>query len=207
MHLRSAAAEAAGDHLKIPVDEAGHKPSRVQKTEGDLISQQIERHRSALAERPNHADIHYRLGLLLRNRGQAEEAIGCYQRAVAINPSYMKALIKLGLALKEVGRDAEAEAIFVQATELHPEYADLHYQLGLLFVQRQQFELAVERFAQAAERNPQNIEFQANLALALQNMALVDRAKATWQIVQELAPADSPFALQARGALARKKGT
>ena len=171
----------------------------------DLISQQIQRLRRTIQQRPNHADLHYRLGLLLRNRGQIEEAIDAFGQAVAINPCYMKALIKLGLALKEVGRTDEAIEIFKQATEVHGEYADLHYQLGLLFAQRYQFEMAIEQYEAAVGGNPQNIDFQANLALALQNIGLVDRANATWQIVCDLAP-DSPQAQQARTAMAKNRG-
>jgi tetratricopeptide (TPR) repeat protein len=82
-----------------------------------------------------------------------------------------------------------------------PDYIDLHYQLGLLFVQRHQFEMAIEQFEKAVAANPANVAFQANLALALQNMGLIDRAQATWQIVSELAP-DSEYGHQAAEALA-----
>jgi Flp pilus assembly protein TadD len=88
--------------------------------------------------------------------------------------------------------------------EIQPDYVDLHYQLGTLFAQRHKFEMAVEHFEHAAQGNPVNVCFQANLALALQNMGLIDRANATWQIVQELAP-DSTEAAQARGELAKQR--
>ena len=154
----------------------------------DLLSQQIDRLNQAVAQHPNHADLHYRLGLLYRNRGQIEDAIAQFREAVEINPSYMKALIKLGLALHENNQTDEAVEVLKKATQLHPEYADLHYQIGLIFAQRHQFEIAVEHFDRAARSNPRNVSFQANLALALQNMGLIDRANATWQIVNDLAP-------------------
>ena len=121
-----------------------------------------------------------------------------------INPCYMKALIKLGLALKEVGQTDEAIVIFKQATRVEGNYADLHYQLGLLFAQRCQFEIAVEHYEAAFQGNPQNIDFQANLALALQCLGLVDRAGSTWQIVCDLAP-ESAYAQQARAAMAKNR--
>ncbi len=155
----------------------------------DLIEAQIRRHRNALEERPNHADMYYRLGLLLRNRGRNEEAIDAFRQAVDINPSYVKALIKLGLALKDAGETDEAIEVLGRALELKPEFVDLHYHLGLLFAERNRFELAVEHFEQAVKGNRQNVDFHANLALALQNMGLLDRAAATWQSVCELIPA------------------
>lgn len=204
MQLKAAAAKESEQCLRSIVDEVDPARSRSTSGDMDLISQQIERHRQAAAQRPNHADVHYRLGLLLRNRGQVEESIACYRRAVEINPAYMKALVKLGLALREINQDKEAIEVFTRATQIHPEYVDLHYQLGLLFVQRHQFELAVERFSAAANGNPSNVDFQANLALALQNLGLVDRAQATWQIVNDLAPVGSEHAKQAQVALAKK---
>ncbi|MFQ5424959.1 MAG: tetratricopeptide repeat protein [Phycisphaerae bacterium] len=206
MHLKASASEQADRYLDLSIhDDADEDRETVGPPEPtDLISEQIERHQRALRRRPNHADLHYRLGLLLRNRGQLDDAIRCFRKAVEINPSYMKALIKLGLALNEAGLTDEAVATFEAAMDLHPEYLDLHYQLGLLFAQRQQFELAIEQFEQAAEGNPQHVNFQANLALALQNMGLIDRARATWEIVCELAP-DSAYADQARATMAEHR--
>jgi len=200
MQLKASASAEAARHLSI----IGEKPDAAKKDtpRTDLISRQMDRLRTSIQERPNHADLHYRLGLLQRNRGQVDEAAESFQRAVDINHGYMKALIKLGLALKELGRSDAAIAAFKQATEIQPGYADLHYQLGLLFSQRYHFEIAIEHFENAISGNSENVDFQANLALALQNMGLIDRANATWQLVCELAP-DSGHAAQARVAMAK----
>jgi superkiller protein 3 len=200
MQLKASASAEAARHLSIGVPQTDTSEEDAPRT--DLISCQIDRLRASIRERPHHADLHYRLGLLLRNRGQVEEAAESFQRAVDINPGYMKALIKLGLALKELGRSDAAIAAFKQATEIQPGYADLHYQLGLLFSQRYHFEIAIEHFENAISGNSENVDFQANLALALQNMGLIDRANATWQLVCELAP-DSGHAAHARVAMAK----
>jgi len=170
----------------------------------DLIATQIEKLRDAIRRHPNHADLHYRLGLLLRNRGQIEDAIDAYTAAIEINPCYIKALIKLGLAQKEMDRVDDATETFARAMKVQPDYLDVHYQLGLLFAQRHQFETALEHFESAAEGNPRNLDFQANLAVALQNVGLIDRARATWRLICELDP-ESEHALQANVALAKTK--
>lgn len=214
MQLKAAASEQASRFLNLSIDGLdGASGAESAETDSDaaasppcedLIGRVIERHQRAVRERPNHADLHYRLGLLLRNRGRIDDAIASFETAVAINPSYMKALIKLGLALKEADRIDEAVAAFEQAADLHPEYLDLHYQLGLLFSQNHQFEIALEHFERAVDGNPQNVDFQTNLALALQNMGLIDRARATWEIVCELAP-DSEWSEAARAATASQR--
>ncbi len=154
----------------------------------DLVARQIDRHREAIRQRPNHADLHYRLGLLLRHCNETEEAIQCFRQAVAINPTYVKALIKLGLCLKESGQIEAAVEPLRRAAELDPHDADLHYALGLIFADQRKFSLAVEQFETALSRDPKNIDFHANLALALQNMGLVDRAAASWQTLCDMLP-------------------
>jgi len=65
------------------------------------------------------------------------------------------------------------------------ESIELHYQVGLIFADRNEFALALERFERAAAKEPNNQDYVANLALALQNMGLVDRATATWATLCE----------------------
>lgn len=153
----------------------------------ELLEETIQRHRQAMLMHPNHADLHYRYGLLLRQAGRFDEAIVAFQRATTINPSYAKALIKLGISLKEAGRFDDAIGTFQQALTLGKSFVDVHYQLGLLFAQRNRFDLAVEQFEHAVAGNEQNTSFRANLALALQNVGMVDRAAATWRSICELA--------------------
>jgi tetratricopeptide (TPR) repeat protein len=191
--------EMARLHLKVAANQTAERGPSLAHQEPDpskggvdtvteTIDRQIDRHRQALKKRPNHADMHYRLGLLLRSRGFKEQAVEEYRHAVEINPVYVKALVKLGLALKEAGEAEEAIVVLERATELKPEYVDLHYHLGLLFAERNRFEVAVEHFEQAGKDKPDDVDFHANLALALQNMGLLDRAAATWQGICELAP-------------------
>jgi len=212
LHLKAAAGKQANNFLDFSEEPpaAGAAVETDESTQpagavaNDLLSEQIDRLSDAIKQNPNHADLHYRLGLLMRNRGQIEDAIRAFRKAVAINPTYMKALIKLGLALSDNDQQEEAVKVLQRAVEIQPDYVDLHYQLGLLFARRNQFEIAVEHYERAVDKNPQNVAFQANLALALQNMGLIDRANASWQIVANLAPT-SPEAEQARESLAKNR--
>lgn len=153
---------------------------------GDLLEAQIERHRQALALRPNHADLHYRYGLLLRQVGRLEEAIAAFEAAIAINPAYVKALVKLGVCLREAGRADDALEAFRAALTLRDDCIDVHYELGLLFAQRQQFDLAVEAFERGMQGGGAHAALRANLALALQNIGMLDRAAAAWRSICDL---------------------
>jgi tetratricopeptide (TPR) repeat protein len=151
-----------------------------------MIDTQIGNIRCGLRLHPNHADLHYRLGLLLRHSGDLHGAIEAFQQAISINPNYVKALTKLGLALQEAGQTKAAVGAFQRALAIDPETLDLHYQVGLIFADRGEFALALERFEHAARQAPEKVDYVANLALALQNMGLLDRAAASWQTLCEL---------------------
>jgi tetratricopeptide (TPR) repeat protein len=182
LHLRTGAARQATRYLAPPAIAA--PPSA---PVGDLLNRQIEHYQAAVLERPNYADLHYQLGLLLRHCGRNDEAIGAFYAALRINPNYEKVLTKLGLLLQEVGRHDEALIAFRRALVADPQSADLHYRLGLIFADRHRFDLAVQQFEYAAAREPENLDFRANLALALQNMGLLDRADASWRVICDVA--------------------
>jgi len=164
--------------------------SAVRRVDDDvamMVGQQVENIRSALRQHPNHPDLHYRLGLLLRYQGDLPGAIDAYLASVSINPQYLKAMTKLGLAQREVGRLEEASTTLRRALSLDPESVELHYQLGLTFADRNEFALALDRFEYSANHEPHNLDYVANVALALQNMGLADRAEAGWQTLCDVA--------------------
>lgn len=155
----------------------------------DLLHKQIDRHAEEVRRRPAHADVRYRYGVLLRAEGRLGEAIEQFREAVRINPTYVKAIIKLGITQQEVGLVDEAVETFQRALEIQPGYVDLHYRLGLLHTDRRQFEQAVRHMEAAAEGAPQNGQIRSTLALALQNMGLMDAAAATWRSLWQMHPA------------------
>lgn len=170
----------------------------------DLVEVQLERHRQSLLANPNYADLHYRYALLLRGRGRLQEAIHHFRAAVEINHSYVRARMHLGLALREAGELTEALEQLEESLLVEPESVELHYKLALMYCDKMQFALAVEQLEMVQEHDPSNANVQANLALALQNMGLIDRARASWQAVCELEP-DSPLAFKAQRELVSLK--
>ena len=147
----------------------------------DLLGKQTAVHAEQVRLHPRHADLRYRYGVLLRAEGRLGEAMEQYAEAVDINPTYVQAIIKLALTQQELGQGAEAVQTFQKALEVRPEYVDLHYRLGLLYTDRRQFEEAVRHMEEASDGAPDNEQIRASLALALQNMGLMDRAAATWR--------------------------
>jgi len=180
LELKASAAEKAQAYLKDDGDPA--------ETGSELLRIQTDRFSEALQQCPNRADWHYRYGLLLKAQGHTAQAIGAFEEAVAINPHYVKAMVKLGLSLFELGETDRARSCLEQAVTLEPSYADLHYQLGLIYANQQSYYLAVEEFENSLKRNGGDVRVRVALAQALENIGMVDRARASWKAVLELAP-------------------
>jgi tetratricopeptide (TPR) repeat protein len=178
LQLKSAVADEflksfrAGDEMPI---------AEIDLDNDDLLHKQIERHAAQVAERAGYADVRYRYGVLLRSENRTGEAMEQFAKAVEINPTYVQAIIRLGICQQEVGMADEAIETFRRTLELEPTYVDLHYRLGLLYTDRRMFEDAVRHMEIAAEGAPDNEQIRASLALALQNMGLMDKAAATWR--------------------------
>jgi superkiller protein 3 len=186
LHLRVGLGRAGDATERAPADDdQGDLPAP--ETDG-LLADAIRRNERLINENPVRADLHYRHALLLRHLGDSRRSSGALRRAVALAPSFSKAQVQLGVALRESGRRKEALDAFRAALTLRAEDVELHYQLAMLFASRGQFDLAVERIEREASGQRDVGAIQNNLALALQNIAMVDRVAASWNALAELCP-------------------
>jgi len=172
LQLRSLSAEAPGAPCLDTASEA-------------LLDRQIERHAQEVRRHPLHADLHYRYGVLLRARGQVRSAAEEFAGAVRLSPSFMKAWIKLGVVRQEIGQPDEAIHSFCQAVAIEPASVERHYRLAVLYTHRASFQGEVQRREAAADPAEKD-RVRADLALSLQNMALMDRVSATWRSLRNL---------------------
>ncbi len=146
-----------------------------------LIHKQLERHAEQVGRTPNHADLRYRYGVLLRSEDRLADAKEQFRKAVHISPSYVQAIVKLGITLQELGEVDAAIETCRMALALRQDAIDLHYKLGLLYTDREAFTRSVKQMEQAAGGGADSGQIRAGLALSLQNMGLMDRAAATWR--------------------------
>ncbi len=147
----------------------------------DLLKLQLRCHGEHVVREQGHADVHYRYGVLLRAEGRLTEAIEQFDRAIELNHTYTQAIIKRGLTLQDLGRVEEAADAFGEAMDVKPEYVDLHYNLALLHTDGRRFNETVREM----EAAPGGEHVRANLAVALQNMGLMDRVAATWRSLRK----------------------
>jgi Flp pilus assembly protein TadD len=82
------------------------------------MDEAIEHYQKALQIKPDNAEAHNNLGLVLAGHGRLDEAIAHYQRAVEIKPHFLEAHYNLGVALAGRGRIDEATAHYQKALVL-----------------------------------------------------------------------------------------
>ena len=118
--------EAAPDHPRA-LHYAGLLAHQQQRNDEALAL--IER---SLALRPNEADWHSNLGIVLQSAARLGEAIDAYRRAIAIDPGHANAHSNLGVLLRASGEPQQAEAAYRTALQLNPAHIDAWTNLGIL---------------------------------------------------------------------------
>jgi len=187
LQLKCAVAEEAD---RAAANDGGTAVADPDPARDDLLEAQLARHEAEVRRHGDWADLRYRYGVLLRAQGQLGPAQEQFAKAVEINPGYVRALLKLGITQQEIGHMDEAVETLTAALDVAPESVELHYRLGLLYTDRRRLDRAAEHMHLAvrhdeagrtedAARDPAAL--RAGLALALQNLGLMDRAAATWR--------------------------
>lgn len=113
----------------------------------DLISQ-------AIAADGDMPDLHYNLAIVLRARGQLNEAAASYQNAILLKPDYADAHNNLGNVWKELGHREKARACFARALNCKPGNTDTHYNLGVLCSDLGDREGAALHFHRCLDQDP-----------------------------------------------------
>ena len=100
------------------------------------------------------ADAYFKLGVLLQDRNEFEEAIKCYFKAIAVNPSLSEAYYNIAVAYQKQGLFAEATAYYRQVIEMDPKHEKAFVNLGILLKERGEYEEAANYLERALEIRP-----------------------------------------------------
>ena len=121
----------------------------------------------AVALKPEFAEAHNDLGVVLGAQGKLTEAIACFEQAVALKPAYAEALLNLGNALGTLGKLDQAAARYEQALAIDPKLGIAHYNLAAARKQQGRIEDAVVHYRRAVALAPNFAEAHNNLGNAL----------------------------------------
>jgi tetratricopeptide (TPR) repeat protein len=93
------------------------------------------------------------LGILLRQRGELEEAASLFREALAYDRGFARASYQLGVLLDQQGRTDEAFGELTRALAADPSYAEPHYVLARIYRRQGKTALAdasLEKFLRAS---------------------------------------------------------
>lgn len=103
---------------------------------------------------PSHAGGWALLGELHDRRGDASQALQCFQQAATFDPGNAAIQNNLGLAQQAVGDATAAEASFRRALAIRPDHAKAHHNLGNALRQQGRREEAVGEWREALRLQP-----------------------------------------------------
>lgn len=134
--------------------------------------------RGWLANHPEHAEAHYRLGTILHQTGRPGEALAALTNAMRLEPGQAAYPYLLGTVLHDLGRLDEAVAYFRQAISLRADLFQAHNNLGLVLRDQDKLGESIACFEAALRLKPDYAVAANNLGTVLkdagQDLAAVD---------------------------------
>jgi tetratricopeptide (TPR) repeat protein len=127
----------------------------------DQDKQAVETFKQAIAQDPDNAEAHLRLGMSYAALGKETEsdeeykkAIELFKKRIQADPKDGEAFFYLGEAHTFLHQDTEAMRAYRQATKLRPEDKEAFYQLGMAESRLAHYPEATAAFQKALELDP-----------------------------------------------------
>jgi tetratricopeptide (TPR) repeat protein len=140
-----------------------------------------------LAKTPQIPLVHFNLGTLYKNKGDAARAQAELQKSIELDPGFVDGYVGLATLLAETGKRGEAIEAIKKGTVENPQSGRLQYALGVLAEGSGETALAKEAFLKAEQLDPQNFETQYHLATVALNQN--DKAGAVSRLEKFIAAA------------------
>jgi protein O-GlcNAc transferase len=135
----------------------------------------------AVKLRPDVAEAHNDLGVVLGARGRFAEAATAFQRAAALRPDYAEAHANLGGALRRLGRTEEAVARYERAAVLMPNSAGAHNNVANALMELGRLDAALAHYDKAIALAPDFAPAHYNRGVALRGQSRFVEAAASFQ--------------------------
>lgn len=149
----------------------------------------------AIALRPNVAETHNDLGVILAARGMLGDGAAAFEQALRLKPDYaeaqgnlLAALQQLARASHELGRLDEALAHCQRAVELRPEAPGAHNNLGTVLRDLGRDDAALAQYDRALAIDPRFFTAHFNRGLTLRRLGDIASARASFERAFALKP-------------------
>lgn len=145
-------------------------------------------YREALRLRPEYAEAHNNLAVLLRAGGDEKEAARHYREALRLRPGYPEAHYNYAILLEARGSFAGALEHYQEALRLRADYVDAHHSYANLLKVRGELPAANQHYGEALRLRPTDPEIHNNYAIALEDMGDQRQAQAHYDEALRLRP-------------------
>jgi serine/threonine protein kinase/tetratricopeptide (TPR) repeat protein len=136
---------------------------------------------SAATADPLNPDVHVTLGQVTLQAGNADKAIGEFNRALQQQPNNVEAILGLAKAYDTLKQLAQAESYYKKGIELQPKYWSAYNALGVFYFVHGKYPAAAAEFQKAVQISPDNMRAYNNLGAAYQQMGRYDDAIGVYQ--------------------------
>jgi predicted O-linked N-acetylglucosamine transferase (SPINDLY family) len=148
--------------------------------------------RRILIDEPSHAGVWHRLGRIVMDTGQVDQAVAALREAVRLNPHFVEAHYDLGIALMNLQRSEEAIAAWRRVIQLEPDHAAAYGQMAQAFRVAGRVDEAIEAIAactRAIESQSVRARESCAAGLALSRQGRNDEALVAYSRAVQLDPA------------------
>jgi len=148
----------------------------------------VTKFKQALTLKPNYTEVHYNLGVTLRELGHINEAIKSYKNALSIKNEHPDAHYNLGNALLSLKQYDDAIEHFKSAIVFNPKFAQAYNNLGILYKQLGKDLEAGKNFDKALAIKPDYAEAANDRGVIYQNSGDHESAIKYYQKSLEINP-------------------
>ena len=145
-------------------------------------------YRRALELRPDYAEAHNNLGVVMHANGEEGVAAEHYRQAIKERPWYPEANYNYAVLLQSRGNLNGASDRYQEALRMRPDYVDAHYGMGNLQRALGDAGQAEHHFTEALRLRPEYAEVHNNLAILLDDIGQVERAQQHYREAVRIQP-------------------
>ena len=127
-------------------------------------------YREILKTNPNHANTRNNLGSVLKELGESQKAISCFQKAIEIQSNHAGAYYNLGIVFNELGELQKAISCFQKTIGIQSNHVGAYYNLGNAFRELEESKKAIGYYEKAIQINPNHAGAYNNLGNALKDL-------------------------------------
>ena len=145
-------------------------------------------YREILKTNPNHANTRNNLGSVLKELGESQKAISCFQKAIEIQSDHAGAYYNLGIVFNELGELQKAISCFQKTIGIQSNHVGAYYNLGNAFRELEESKKAIGYYEKAIQINPNHAGAYNNLGNALKDLGEHKKAISCYEKAIQINP-------------------